>query len=84
MAGQERRDLFLKRRIGTLHVFLANASSRVNTFGQLIGCALLLDNKIIATQISLLNPHITENIHIAYDFAYARFSPGLLLDRYVL
>jgi CelD/BcsL family acetyltransferase involved in cellulose biosynthesis len=27
---------------------------------------------------------MTENIHIAYDFAYARFSPGLLLDRYVL
>jgi hypothetical protein len=61
--------------------FLANASSRVNTFGQVIGCALLLDHKIIATQVSLLNPHMTENIHIAYDFAYARFSPGLLLDR---
>jgi len=64
--------------------FLTNASSRVNTFGQVIGFALLLDDKIIATQISLLNPHMTENIHIAYDFAYARFSPGLLLDRYVL
>ena len=53
--------------------FLANASNRVNTFGQVIGCALLLDNKIIATQISLLNPHMTENIHIAYDFAMLDF-----------
>jgi len=65
------------------HRFLLAAPEAVSTFGRLIGFSLLLDGRLVAVHIDRVDGVRLEAMHITYDPAFARCSPGNVLMKRV-
>ncbi|WP_336490107.1 GNAT family N-acetyltransferase [Methylobacterium nigriterrae] len=63
---------------------LMKACDGLKTFGNIAGFTLTCNGEIIAAQISLVDRSLVENIHIAFDEKFKRFTPGIVLDKHVL
>jgi CelD/BcsL family acetyltransferase involved in cellulose biosynthesis len=64
--------------------FLQHATGGIVTFGHLIGFAITLDDSIVAVQLATVCGSAMSSLHIAYDAAYSKFSPGHILHKYSL
>jgi CelD/BcsL family acetyltransferase involved in cellulose biosynthesis len=64
--------------------FLRSAIGGVARFGNLIGFSLTLDGQPIAAQINVLSAQSMACMHATYDHAFARSSPGRVLQKFVL
>lgn len=83
---RERKGIAYSSSIGVprYEQFLLEMADKPSLFGRVAAFSLLVDGKIVATQINIVASGVMESRHVAYDNEYYRYSPSTILDVYAL